>query len=405
MIQKVVFSKPNASEIERLFERPYEKIRFSLEQTKGSHDSQKGPTYFAEFFTSTQVFHAHFSQKELEDFILEHAGKSFKNCVKFTETEEISVMASRKGKISTVTKKICQADKISSKAQKIDLTKNSLNLTKNYIIPEGKAVPFLVELGVMTKEGKVVAQKYDKFRQINRFLEFVRDILPDITHDDGSPIRIIDFGCGKSYLTFAVHYYLNQILGLKTEIVGLDLKKDVIEKCSSFAKKAGYDDLKFFCGSVENYFASNNESVDLVITLHACDTATDYALASAVKNGSRAILSVPCCQHELNLELKTNKDSKDVKDIQNKKNGVATLLQYGIVRERICALATDVMRCELLKSKGYSVQLLEFIDMEGTPKNLLIRGVKRNGNVLYSEYEKVKDLFGAEITLAGLLNQ
>lgn len=404
---KATLSKPNADKVLAEFGKPYEKVKLTLEspstKSSGAKNSDtktksvENKTYFVEFFTKTQAFQKHFSQKEAQSFIEKHAGITFKNCVISDEDNETTMMASRKGKINTVKRALKAEEK---GKQKILLGNIGKENSKNYILKEGNPIPFLVETGIMTKEGKVINSKYDKFRQINRYLEFVRDILDDITQVESgikkrtTPIKIVDFGCGKSYLTFAVYHYLNQILNLPIEIIGLDLKKDVIENCNLLAKKCNYTELKFFCGSIEDYFAKTTQQVDLVMTLHACDTATDYALASAVKQNAKAILSVPCCQHEMNKSVTKSLDE-----------GVNALLKYGIIRERFCALATDAMRCELLKQCGYSVQLLEFIDMEGTPKNLLIRGVKRNQNVLESDYSKISELLGCDITLAKLLKE
>lgn len=252
------------------------------------------------------------------------------------------------------------------------------NRTKNYILQEGEPVPFLVLLGIMTADGKVVASKYAKFRQINRFLEFIDDILPRILTKieitTSRPLRIADFGCGKSYLTFAVYHFLKNIKKINTEIIGLDLKKDVIEFCTKTANQLGYEGLHFDTGNIENY--EYTAQPDIVITLHACDTATDFALEYAVKNSCTAILSVPCCQHEINAQLDKNADRRKKINAGASAKVFASLLKYGIIKERFAALLTDALRAQYLESKGYSVQLLEFIDMEHTPKNILIRAVK-----------------------------
>ena len=206
--------------------------------------------------------------------------------------------------------------------------------------------------------GHIITQKYDKFRQINRFLEFIQDILPRL--DQQREVTILDFGCGKSYLTFAMYYYLRELKGYDVNIIGLDLKTDVIEKCNHLAVKYGYEKLHFYQGDIADY--EGVSSVDMVVTLHACDTATDYALAKAVEWGAKVILSVPCCQHEVNRQIKNEV--------------LEPVLKYGILKERMAALMTDGIRANLLESMGYETQILEFIDMEHTPKNLLIRAVK-----------------------------
>ena len=233
------------------------------------------------------------------------------------------------------------------------------NRKKEYLLEEGTPVPFLVDLGVMTAEGRVVHARYDKFRQINRFLEFIEDILPAFPRN--RELTILDFGCGKSYLTFAMYYYLRECCGLDVRIIGLDLKKDVIRRCGELARRYGYDKLTFLEGDIAGYEGCSQ--VDVVVTLHACDTATDYALYKAVKWNARVILSVPCCQHELNGQLRNET--------------LAPVLKYGLLKERIAALLTDGLRAELLEQQGYDTQILEFIDMEHTPKNILIRAVKR----------------------------
>ena len=234
----------------------------------------------------------------------------------------------------------------------------SHNREKDYILPKDVPVPFLVDLGVQTKDGKIINGKYDKFRQINRFLEFIRDILPALPKE--RRISVVDFGCGKSYLTFAIYYYLKIMNGLDVEITGLDLKADVIEKCNRLKEKYGYDDLRFLTGDIGTY--EGKSRVDMVVTLHACDTATDYALAKAVKWNAGVILSVPCCQHELNWQIHCEP--------------LESVFKHGLLKERISALLTDGIRAALLEEAGYEVQVMEFINMEHTPKNILLRCVK-----------------------------
>ena len=259
---------------------------------------------------------------------------------------------SKKGKI-TISAKKAKGDSASKNEASLEHNK-----VKKYLLTEGVAVPFLVDLGVMTEEGKVIKAKYDKFRQINRFLEFIQDILPALPDD--RELTILDFGCGKSYLTFAVYYYLKILNNYDVRIIGLDLKEDVIDKCNRYAEGYGYDKLTFLKGDIADY--EGVSQVDMVITLHACDTATDYALYKAIKWNASVILSVPCCQHEINSQIKND--------------CLGPILKYGILKERMSALITDGIRAELLEENGYKTDILEFIDMEHTPKNILIRGVK-----------------------------
>ena len=289
---------------------------------------------------------------------------------------DAQVLSSKKGKLTIKYRKLTEQRK-----QK-DL---SHNRSKSYILKEGECVDFLVDLGVMTKDGKVVKAKYDKYRQINRFLEFIEDIIPQL--DKSSEQTIIDFGCGKSYLTFAMYYYLKVLKGYDIRIVGLDLKEDVIEKCNLLSKKYGYDKLKFLVGDIASY--EDVTKVDMVVTLHACDTATDYALAKAVKWGAKVILSVPCCQHEANTMIKNEL--------------LSPVFSYGILKERMAAIFTDAVRANLLEEAGYQTQILEFIDMEHTPKNLLIRAVYTGRKNLQAG-EKVR-LMEKELNLNLTLNK
>jgi SAM-dependent methyltransferase len=271
----------------------------------------------------------------------------FKQGMIHTTEADYQVLISKKGKVTILKKKA---------------TKTTMELAHNrkkrYLLEEGTPVPFLVELGVMTAEGKVVAKKYDKFRQINRFLEMIADVVPHL--QKGRRLNIVDFGCGKSYLTFAMYHYLRKVQGLELNVIGLDLKKDVIEHCNRLCERFGYADLKFRVGDIATY--EELDQVDMVVTLHACDTATDAALEKGVRWGADVILSVPCCQHELFEQVHS-----DV---------LSPMLEYGIVKERFAALATDSVRAHLLSVLGYKTQILEFIDLEHTPKNLLIRAVK-----------------------------
>lgn len=303
-----------------------------------------------------------------------------------------AILVSKKGRMT-----------VRSRSRKDALPPRELahNRKKQYILEEGRPVTFLTELGVMTPEGKVVHKYSDKFRQINRFLEFIEDVVPALPKDRET--RIIDFGCGKSYLTFAVYYYLHELKGMDVQIIGLDLKEDVIARCNTLAEKCGYERLRFMTGDIADYEADAREgrpAADMVITLHACDTATDYALAKAVSWNAGVILSVPCCQHELNAQIRN-----DLLD---------PVLKYGLLKERMAALITDGLRASLLETQGYEVQVLEFIDMEHTPKNILIRAVRKGKQIdpgrlhRRSREEAIRDLeeaIGADLTLEKLLRE
>lgn len=309
-----------------------------------------------EEYTKTQVFHKNLTAGDAGSYLTGKLSSdtssqtaSFKNALVETKSFTANVLVSKKGTI-TIKKKM----NASSKQPKISL---SHNRKKKYILEEGIPVPFLIDLGVMTQNGSIVNAHYDKFRQINRFLEYIEDILPSLPTD--RELRILDFGCGKSYLTFAIYYYLKVLKGYPVRITGLDLKEDVIRHCNELAVKYGYDKLEFLCGDIAYYDGCSQ--VDMVVTLHACDTATDYALAKAVGWGAKVILSVPCCQHELNKQMKNDL--------------LSPVLHYGILKERMAALMTDGLRAQILEANGYRTQILEFIDMAHTPKNLLIRAV------------------------------
>lgn len=362
MILSVTFSKAVAN-AEVVLGRPYIRVKINLKP------KSSGAVYFAELFTDTQVFHENFDELTLNDFIEKCRGNCFKNCVIRTETEEITFLTNKKGKTTELRKSIERNIKNYASAKNIpSVNLNENNRRKNYIIQEGEPVGFLCALGVMNEQGKVISSKYDKFRQINRFLEFIDDILPYISNE-GKTLNIVDFGSGKSYLTFAVHYYLTQVKKVACRITGLDLKKEVIENCNMLARKLNLKGIQFKHGDIADY---EDDAPDLVITLHACDVATDFALDYAIRKNAAAILSVPCCQHEVNGQL-----SKNLNQLKDTEFG--PLLKYGIIRERFAALVTDALRAEYLERAGYSVNVMEFIDMEGTPKNILLRAVKKNG--------------------------
>ena len=351
MLISVTFSKPS-TEVENLLGKAYKKIRIK------TNSSSTGQSFFAEFFTETQAFHKTFSETELNDFITQHAGTTFKNCVQRFDDKEITILANNKGKISKIVRKI-SLNQISQESSnsKSHNAKNSKyfsnqddsnfrsqfangtipqptnhNRIKNYIIAEGTPVPFLISLGVMTPDGKVVNSRYDKFKQINRFLEYINDILPSVMElkkSESHPLQIADFGC---------------------------------------------EGLIFKTGNIAEYSDSEPEhNPDIVITLHACDTATDFALKYAVEKKAKAILSVPCCQHEINQQLERNK--KEI--AESDASVLAPVLKHGLLRERTAALITDALRADYLERWGYKVDVMEFIDMSHTPKNILLRCVRK----------------------------
>lgn len=305
--------------------------------------------YQASAQEGTKVLHKNYSREQMLAYLEEALSGSFGQMQAQGVHMDGTVLVSKKGKRTIKQKRHAAKENVQIQAH---------NRVKQYILKEGIAVPFLIDLGVMTQNGKIVKSRYDKFRQINRFLEFIEDILPRLSRD--REVTILDFGCGKSYLTFAMYHYLKELKGYDVNIIGLDLKTDVIKKCNALAQKYGYEKLHFYQGDIADY--EGMSEVDMVVTLHACDTATDFALAKAVEWGAKVILSVPCCQHEVNRQIKNEM--------------LEPVLKYGILKERISALITDALRAELLESKGYETQILEFIDMEHTPKNLLIRAVK-----------------------------
>ena len=308
-------------------------------------------TYQAEKFSHNKAYHTNLEPEGLSDYAAELLA-DFKQIELDTEAEHITVLVSKKGKV-TINRKMQKTQ------QNANIQQMTHNKTKQYVLEEGICVPFLIDLGVQTQEGRIVKAKYDKFRQINRYLEFVRDILPSLPKD--RTLTIIDFGCGKSYLTFALYYYLTVLHNFDIRVIGLDLKEDVIDKCNALSRKYGYDGLTFHVGDISTY--EGVDEVDMVVTLHACDTATDYALAKAVKWNAKVILSVPCCQHELNRQIHCSE--------------LEAATKYGLIKERMAALLTDAIRANLLEEQGYETQILEFIDMEHTPKNILIRAVKK----------------------------
>ncbi len=332
------------------------KVVFSLPRKESKYIKGKGKRIIIkdkeliqfEFNTDKQAFHYNVEFESLSCFIEMNFKDYFLQVEIETKTTIYSFKESKKGKILT-----------NKRQNNMNFVVLENNRKKEYLIEEGTIVPPLIDLGVMNDEGKVVKAYTDKYKQINRFLSIIEDTLKNEKKDE---LNIIDFGCGKSYLTFIVYYYLTYIKKIKVNMIGLDLKSDVIKKCNQIRDKYNYTNLNFLEGNVENYKANNN--IDMIITLHACDTATDFALFHAINLNCKYILSVPCCQHEINNQL--NKDSFKL------------ITKYGLVKDRFSAILTDSIRCNLLEYKGYSVQMLEFVDFEQTPKNILIRAIKTN---------------------------
>lgn len=309
-------------------------------------------------------FHKNYEKAELLEQLDHWLRKDYRQLQMDTTTQSIQALVSKKGK-TTVKQKIARDMR---SARVLDH-----NRKKRYLLEEGTPIPFLVDLGVMTAEGAIVRSRYDKFRQINRYLEFVEDILPELDKD--RELTLIDFGCGKSYLTFALYYYLTVKKQYRIRMIGLDLKKDVMEHCQELAEKYGYDRLTFLTGDIADY--DGVELVDMVVSLHACDTATDYALEKALQWNAKVIFAVPCCHHELNRQMHSTE--------------MNPVLKYGLIQERMAALMTDAFWADVLELEGYQVQVLEFIDMEHTPKNILIRAVKQNTPLPFEKKEKLLD--------------
>ena len=347
-IVKVVLSNKMKSDVQ------YNKIVFLLKEKKGKE------YYQIEKYTDKQVFHENIDKDELEESLFENIEAKYKQVNAWSENSTFDMKISKKGKVF-LGKKSSDNKKVVNKSH---------NKEKNYIHKEGMIIQPLIDLGVFTKEGKVVNSKYDKYKQINRFVEIIDD---EIKKTDQKELTILDFGCGKSYLTFVLYYYFVEIKKINVKMIGLDLKEDVIKKCNDIAKRYNYENLHFEIGDINGFKYNNN--VDMVITLHACDTATDYALYNAVKWNAKMIFSVPCCQHEFNAQMMTD--------------DLSILTRYGIVQERVAALMTDAVRANLLESLGYKTQLLEFIDIAHSPKNILIRASKSN----ISSEKKEKALF------------
>ena len=380
-INKLVEAKPYKVIISNKTdkENEFNKIVIALKLIKNT------PMYQIEKFTDTQAFHININEADLENAITEYLNGQYKQLNAWSEDFEFSLKISKKGKPLTNIKKNTSTSKDKPSCS---MTHNT---TKNYILKEGSYIPPLVDLGVFTKEGKIVNSKYDKYKQINKFIEIVEDSLKNYK---SKTINIIDFGCGKSYLTFVLYYYLVEIKQMNVHITGLDLKAKVIDNCNKIAAKYGYSNLEFKLGNINSY--KHPTDVDMVVTLHACDTATDYALFNAICWNAQIILSVPSCQHELNKQMNPS--------------NAKLLTRYGIIKERTAALMTDAIRANMLEYCGYKTQILEFIDIEHSPKNLLIRAIKgsvseKKKKELLDEVNTIIKEFNLKPTIIELLHE
>lgn len=354
-------------------EKTYEKVDVKPTLIKGAY------MYHVSYYFDKKVTHENMDASSFLAFLDQVLGKYFKQAVFFCQDGDYQVLFNKKGE-GKVLKKPASKKEVSL----------DHNRKKQYLIPEDEPCDFMMHLGIMSPSGKIVSSKYDKFRQLNKYLEFVKDSLAHLPQDE--KITIIDFGCGKAYLTFALYYYLVKQLGLEVTIIGLDLKEDVIAFCSETAEALGYHGLIFKVGDIQHY--QTHEKVDMVVSLHACDVATDAALIKAAKWGAKVIFAVPCCQHELFSQM-THR-------------ALQPLLMYGIQRDKFTALLTDTLRATALKAVGYEVQVVEFIDMAHTPKNVLIRGYLKaessleEKNLEKQNYEVLKREFSVKPSIEGI---
>lgn len=358
-----------------VFSQPFDRsniARFVIEKRED--------VFQVEYMKGNQVFHENVQENDIVEYLNLNFHQQYKQCNAFSETEETQIKISKKGK---------QFISVIPHTAKLDLSKPH-NRQKQYLIPKGEVIAPLVDMGVMDEQGTVYPSMMFKYRQINRFLEMIDDVLKE----DQGFLRIVDFGCGKSYLTFILYYYLEFICHRDFELIGLDLKTSVIDHCNATAKKYGYDKLSFLKGDIADF--SSDQSIDMVLSLHACDTATDYALAHAIQWGCRYIFAVPCCQSEINQQMHTE--------------SLGLFTHYGLIQERVAALMTDALRANCLMALNYKTQLLEFIDIEDTPKNILIRAVKTQHTLkvrrqAIQEIHEVLTQFQIKPTLTTLLEK
>lgn len=309
----------------------------------------QGNTLFqAEYYYEKKVIQKNLDWLKAKELAHQLIQEDFKQINIQTADEDIQILASKHENPKITRKQVTGRS----------LVNLEHNLEKKYVIPDKVPCDFLIKLGVMSDDGTVFQKHYAKFRQINRYLEIVDDVMDYLPKTKEKPLKIIDFGCGKSYLTFGLYHYLKLIKGYNVEIIGLDLKEDVIHFCNQTARDLGYDQLTFLLGDIADY---TSDHADMVVTLHACDTATDYALINAVKWKSKVILSVPCCQHELFSQIKN--------DIHQ------PMYKHGLLKDRFTELLTDGLRGLKLEASGYEVSMIEFTSLEHTSKNIMIRAV------------------------------
>lgn len=372
ILKKIVFSSPRDPSVRRAEARLF--------------SSEKGKFLQIETFTGDgKALHVNLDPSEGASRAVELAERDFRRTSIITTAGECQIMVSKKGK-TTVLNRIKNNVESSAPPKVVPMAHNS---RRNYIIREGEPCDFLYRLGVCDVNGTVFDKKRAKFRQINRFLEIVRDLFPE---KPAHTLYVLDLCCGKSYLSFALYYYLCDILGAQVEMVGADLKSDVIEYCSRVATDCGFNGLRFVCCDISTFIPER--APDLVVSLHACDTATDIVLATAVRTGASNILSSPCCQHEMARQL-AHSDQE-----------LGFILEKPLFRERFAAMATDALRVLRLEAEGYKVDAIEFIDPDYTPKNLLIRAEKRAAprKGAREEYDAACKRLGVTPKLASLLN-
>ncbi len=356
IFKRIILSKPKSGDVK--------KISAVLFSAKGGEYMQ-----FESFAADGKATHRNLEKSEAAAYAAE-LGENFGQINIITTAGECQILTSKKGKRTTVNR--------ISRGEAPKANTASHDKDRGYILAEGKPCEFLMRLGVMDENGNVFDKKRAKFRQINRFLEIVRDVEAELPADD---LYVLDLCCGKSYLSFALYYYLTAVLGKKVKMIGADLKADVIEYCSDVAKKCNFDGLEFICCDISTF--DPERKPDLVVSLHACDIATDIVLATAIRTGAKVILSTPCCQHEMAKQLPREDDE------------LGFIFREPLLRQKFCDIATDALRLLRLRAEGYDVQALEFIDPEETPKNLMLRAIKKKSAV--QKAKKYKEEYEATV--------